>query len=73
MAAPVRPRAARRFKTKEDSRPCDTCEFSQECAVVMLKCRRFSHWADTGTNDESRPLAIAAHNMQLKLDNAVRN
>ena len=73
MGAPVRPRAARRFKTKEDSRPCDACEFSKECSVVLLRCQRFTHWAETGISDESKPLPIRAHNMQLKLDNVVRN
>lgn len=73
--ASTRPKvgSARRYKTKEDPRPCDRCRFSNECAVVMLRCPRFVHWADSGKDDESKPLAIRAHNMQLKLDNAVRN
>lgn len=73
LASRTSSRAARRYKTKEDPRPCDGCEFSKECSVVLLRCQRFIHWADTGTNNESKPLAVSAHNMQLKLDNVVRN
>lgn len=64
---------ARRYKTKEDPRPCDDCAFSEDCAVVMLRCPRFVHWADSGKDDESKALALGVQTLQLKFDNSVRN
>lgn len=76
MTAPVsraKAGAARRYKTKEDPRPCDGCAFSQECAVAFLRCPRFTHWADSGKDDESKALALGAQTLQLKFNNTVRN